>query len=72
MAGAILGARLGLDALPGFYLDSLDAGTVLLELAADFASSTPGKLTRHLFDDDWDRKYTQGMPVERHGWSMAD
>lgn len=71
VTGAILGARLGLEALPGFYLESLDAGTVLLELAADFASSTPGKLTRRLFDDDWDRKYTQGLPVERSGWIEA-
>ena len=72
VTGAILGARLGLDALPGFYLESLDAGQVLLELSADLASSTPGKLTRRLFDDDWDRKYTQGLPVDRHGWSTAD
>ena len=72
VAGAILGARLGLSALPGFYLDCLDAGAVLLELSADFASSTPGKLTRRLFDDDWDRKYTYGLPVDRHGWSTDD
>jgi len=69
VAGAILGARLGVDTLPGFYLDCLDAGAVIKELSADFAGSTPGKLTRRLFDDDWDRKYTQGLPVDRHGWA---
>lgn len=69
VAGAILGARLGVSALPEFYLDCLDAGPVIRELAADFASSTPGKLTRRLFDDDWDRKYAQGLPVDRHGWA---
>ncbi len=68
VAGAILGARLGVEALPEFYLECLDAGPVIRELAADFAGSTPGKLTRRLFDDDWDRKYAQGQPVDRHGW----
>lgn len=68
VTGAVLGARLGKEALPEFYLESLDAGAVMEELAADFASSTPGKLTRRLFDDDWDRKYAHGLPVDRHGW----
>ena len=72
VAGTILGARLGVEALPGFYLESLDAGSVLRELSTDFASSTPGKLTRRLFDDDWDRKYTQGLPVDRHGWAEVE
>lgn len=69
VAGALLGARLGVAALPEFYMDCLDAGLVLRELTTDFASSTPGKLTRRIFDDDWDKKYTHGQPVERHGWA---
>ena len=68
LTGAILGTRLGREALPEFYLECLDAGAVMGELAADFAFSTPGKLTRRLFDDDWDRKYAQGLPVDRQGW----
>lgn len=72
VAGALLGARLGVAALPEFYLDCLDAGAVLRELTADFASSTPGKLTRKIFDDDWDKKYTHGQPVERHGWAEEE
>ena len=71
VTGALLGAHLGVEALPEFYLESLDAGAVLRELSYDFASSTPGKLTRRIFDDDWDRKYTQGLPVERFGWIEA-
>lgn len=71
VAGAILGARLGVSALPEFYLDCLDAGAVIKELSADFASSTPGKLTRRIFDDDWDRKYAHGLPVARSGWIEA-
>lgn len=69
VTGALLGARLGMAALPEFYLESLDAGAVLKELSADFASSSPGKLTRKIFDDDWDRKYAHGLPVDRHGWA---
>ena len=72
VTGALLGARLGLAALPEFYLESLDAGRVLKELSADFASSSPSKLTRKIFDDDWDRKYAHGLPVDRHGWATAD
>lgn len=72
VAGALLGARLGVEALPSFYLESLDAGQVLRELTGDFALSTPGKLTRRIFDDDWDRKYAHGMPVERYGWAEEE
>ena len=64
VTGAILGARLGVEALPEFYLECLDAGAVLKELATDLHSGGPGKMARHLYDDDWDRKYTQGLPVE--------
>lgn len=69
ITGAILGARMGVEALPEFYLDCLDAGTVVWELTGDFYSCGPGKVTRRLFDDDWDRKYVQGLPVDRHGWA---
>lgn len=68
VAGAILGAHLGVEALPEFYLDCLDAGAVVRELTTDLFSCSPGKVTRRLFDDDWDRKYTQGLPVDKHGW----
>ena len=69
ITGAILGAHMGVEALPEFYLDCLDAGEVLRELTADFVGGAAGKLTRKLFDDDWDRKYSQGLPVDRHGWA---
>ena len=60
ITGAILGAKLGVEALPEFYLESLDVVQVLQELAKDLAQGSP---TMGLFDDDWDQKYTQGMPV---------
>lgn len=60
LTGAIMGARLGMDALPEFYLESLAPVRELSELAADLAQ---GSLTSGLFDDDWDHKYIQGLPL---------
>ena len=60
MTGAILGARLGSQALPDFYLESLEPIEELRELAADLALGSPAK---GLFDDAWDQKYTHGVPL---------
>ena len=60
LTGAILGARLGQEALPEFYLDSLEPIEELRELAADLALGSPAK---GLFDDAWDQKYTHGVPL---------
>jgi len=59
ITGAILGAKLGVEALPDFYLESLDAVEVLKELATDMTQSK--QITR-IFDDSWDQKYVQGRP----------
>lgn len=69
VAGAILGAALGEEALPEFYLECLEPAGVLRELAVDFYNGQPGQLRSRLFDDDWDRKYTQGLPVDTEGWA---
>ena len=60
ITGAILGAKMGYAALPDFYLESLEAAQALEQLADDMVSFTPSK---GLFDDDWDMKYVQGMPL---------
>ena len=60
IVGAILGAQMGAEALPDFYLESLEVKGVLNVLAQDLAQGSP---TSGLFDDDWDLKYTQGIPV---------
>lgn len=62
ITGAILGARLGAEALPEFYLESLEPVTALRELAADLAKGSP---SASFFDDDWDQKYTHGIPLGR-------
>ena len=59
ITGAIIGARLGIEALPDFYLESLEAKEPLEQLAKDL---TMGGLTAGLFDDDWDQRYVQGIP----------
>ena len=61
ITGAVLGAKLGEEALPEFYLESLDSAPVLRVLAEDLACGTPAL---GLFDDAWDLKYVQGLPPE--------
>lgn len=60
ITGALLGARLGVDALPEFYLESLETANVLSELAEDL---TQGRQVMRIFDDSWDQKYVQGVPA---------
>lgn len=60
LAGAILGARLGEDALPDFYLDCLEPVDILRQLADDIFHGCPMEKGSRLFDDDWDRKYMRG------------
>lgn len=60
ITGAVLGAVLTEEGLPDFYLESLEAAGALRTLAEDFAQGSP---TRGLFDDDWDHKYNQGLPL---------
>ena len=57
VTGALLGAVLGQQALPEFYLESLEPTAALLELADDLTSGCPMMPGSSLFDDDWDRKY---------------
>ena len=57
ITGALLGARLGFEALPEFYLESLEPLHILLELANDLVVGCPMEIGSSLFDDDWDRKY---------------
>lgn len=60
LTGAFLGALLGDDALPDFYLESLECAPYLRELAQDMADC---RQVSRIFDDDWDQKYVQGQPV---------
>ncbi len=57
VTGALLGARLGVEALPDFYIDCLEPGQILRELADDMYHGCPMEMGSKLFDLDWDRKY---------------
>ena len=63
IVGGILGTCMGAEALPEFYMESLEPASVLEELTGDLAVGSP---TAGLFDDDWDHKYVQGMPLGNH------
>ena len=60
VAGAILGLRLGRRALPDFYIECLEPGETLAELAYDVYHGCPMERGSKLFDLDWDRKYIHG------------
>ena len=55
LVGAVLGARMGAEGLPDFYLECLGIGSVLRSLADDMAAGCPRPM-----DLEWDRKYLQG------------
>ena len=60
LTGAFLGAKLGEEALPEFYLESLEPVETLRTLADDLVR---GRQASRIFDDSWDQKYIQGMPL---------
>ena len=60
LVGAILGARLGEDALPEFYLDCLECRSILRELAKDLYQGCPIEKGDVFFDDAWESKYCYG------------
>ena len=59
-AGAILGAKLGQEALPEFYLECLEPAEILMELADDLHQGCPMEQGDLFYDTDWDRKYIHG------------
>jgi len=60
ITGALLGICLGEEALPEFYIESLEPAGLLRELADDMDQGCPMGANAFLFDDDWDRKYLHG------------
>ena len=60
ITGAILGLRLGEEALPEFYIECLEPAHILRELADDLHTGCPMEMGSKLFDLDWDYKYLNG------------
>ena len=68
LTGAMLGTKLGEEALPDFYLECLEPAELLRGLADDLVQGCPMGCDSNLFDDDWDQKYIHGQPVAKGGW----
>lgn len=60
LTGAILGAKMGEQALPDFYLEGLYLTEVMQELADDLVHGCPMVKGNLLFDGDWESKYLHG------------
>lgn len=60
LTGAILGARLGEQALPEFYMEGLYIADVLRDLADDLVQGCPMVRGSLLFDGDWESRYLHG------------
>lgn len=60
ITGAVLGARLGEEALPEFYMEGLEIAPALRELADDLVQGCPMVRGGAIFDGDWDQKYLHG------------
>lgn len=65
VTGALLGAKMGENSLPEFYLECLEGADTIGEIAMDLYTACPKGWRTRLFDDEWDRKYTHGLPVDR-------
>ena len=60
LTGAILGARMGEQDLPDFYMEGLYVADALRELADDLVQGCPMVRGSLLFDGDWESKYLHG------------
>ena len=59
VAGNLLGALLGAEQIPEFYLDSLELRDTIEELAHDLWTDCPMNQFSSFFDEDWSRKYIE-------------
>ena len=57
VAGAILGALYGEEAIPEYLLEELECADVLRELALDLFGGCPMMRGSRIFDVEWDEKY---------------
>lgn len=57
IAGNIIGAYLGEESIPGYYLDSLELKDIIKEIADDLATPVPVSEYSHNNDEYWLSKY---------------
>ena len=54
ITGSIIGAYLGVDAIPDYYLENLELRAEIEELASDLFTGCPDDID---FNEGWNRKY---------------
>ncbi len=59
VAGNLLGALLGAEQIPEFYLDSLELRDIIEEIARDLWTDCPMTRASSFYDEDWSRKYIE-------------
>ncbi len=59
LAGAMLGAMVGTEGIPEFYLEPLELQDIMKELADDVFQGCSMTRDSHLFDDCWNEKYVE-------------
>ena len=59
VTGALLGAQVGTEGIPEFYLEPLELREPMTELASDLFQGCPMSRSARLFDDQWEQKYIQ-------------
>ena len=65
IAGNIMGARLGVNSIPSYYIDHIEQKNLILEIANDLANGVPYDSSHQPANPDWDTKYVNLKPVER-------
>lgn len=63
VAGALLGTSVGTEGIPEFYLEPLELRPIITELADDLHRGCPMGQGSVLFDDDWNDKYIECIPL---------
>ena len=66
IAGNIMGARLGVAAIPPYYLDHIEHRNLIQELATDFAEGAPKDIDSLPEDSPWIVKYIHLKPVKEY------
>ena len=66
IAGNIMGARLGIAAIPPYYLDHIEHRDLIQELATDFADGVPEGINGLSDSDPWITKYVKLKPIKEY------
>lgn len=59
VAGNLLGALLGVEQIPEFFLDCLELRDIIEEIACDLWNDCPMERGSSFYDEDWSRKYIE-------------